>query len=849
MSSDKTRSCLVVTYGPVPTPQYQTIEGGGMRAWGLAKGLAADGISVTVAINNSFPQATDEHDGIKLINWSPDEHFKNVLNSFDAVIVSYCMGSDSIFIADNINDNVQLILDAYVPIYVEVSAREAKNMDDEYALYMADVARYNHVLKRGDYFLCASETQKIYYTGVLSSLGIINPRSYREDRVIITPFGIHDEPAKAEHNPYKKLGVEGEDFLVLWFGGLYPWFKVDEFLEAVKELSGNPKIKFAIVGGKNPFNPNPAFSEQYDKALKFAREHKLIDKNLFFIDWVDFDKRMDWYGRANVVISINNPGEENTFSWRTRVMDYVWGELPILTNGGDPLSEQLLQKSAAIRLPSLSQASIANAIKELVANPSKLEKVRQAVIKAKPSYFWPTVIRPVARVVKDGQLPNTDEASYRKAVGVSEPEHENINSLSGAPLSFRRPIELSRRALKHARNKGLKRSAYLAYTIGKTQFKRKVPIRQHKKFIFVSHPIDNSGAPMVLLSMAEEYADKYGGSNVRIIAPGILPHHLKRLRQKNVSVEKAALALGDRAVDLQLGMDDGDFLLINTLAVYPNYLGFIMRALSSGRIKHAYWFIHEDKAQIPFVAPQLLEDKETEVIANHVKNKRLTLLVPSKRIKEEYEKLWGVKDIRVTHLRVSVPEKLKRPRPASDYAKLNFLLSGTASDARKGQLLALSAFYYFIKNYYEKSPAKYRDFSLTFTAIGDDYVSQQIKAIGSAFLASRLHIYPSLPMDEALELTAKCNAVIGCSLNETFGLSIAEGMFMGHVVLRNDSAGMVEQLKNGVNGYSIDHTDIKQFASVIEKLLNKKTTNEKLQKKGAASQKIIAPYADNSYLL
>ena len=72
---------------------------------------------------------------------------------------------------------------------------------------------------------------------------------------------------------------------------------------------------------------------------------------------------------------------------------------------------------------------------------------------------------------------------------------------------------------------------------------------------------------------------------------------------------------------------------------------------------------------------------------------------------------------------------------------------------------------------------------------------------------------------------------------------------MGHVVLRNNSAGVDEQLKEGVNGYGINHEDIKQFAGVIEKILNKdKSSNQDLQKMGLASQEIIKKYQEHGYL-
>jgi len=200
-------------------------------------------------------------------------------------------------------------------------------------------------------------------------------------------------------------------------------------------------------------------------------------------------------------------------------------------------------------------------------------------------------------------------------------------------------------------------------------------------------------------------------------------------------------------------------------------------------------------------------------------------------------------------LHVDIPDKFLAKRTVKDYGKLNFLLSGTPTDGRKGQLIALSAFQRFIDTYYNKDPSKYRDFSVHFVSIAEDYVSTQIKTIGNVVLGKKLHLYPSLPRDEALEITKKCNAVICCSLNETFALYVAEGMMMGHVVLRNGSAGVDEQLVDGKNGYYIDSDDINQFAEVLERLLNKKSSsNETLYKMGEKSHTIATEYSKSKYL-
>jgi len=847
MITDNTlKKCLVVTYGPVPTSQYQTIEGGGMRAWGLAKGLQTNGFEITVAVNNSFPQELSSYENIDLVNWGLDDHFAEYLNTFDTIVVSYCMGDASVFIADRINDDVQLILDAYVPIYIEVSARDSKNIDAELKNYLADIQRFNHVLRRGDYFLCANESQKILYLGVLASLGVVNPRSYRHERILIAPFGIHDEPIDNAKNPYDDLGIKSGDFVVLWFGGLYPWFRVDELLGAIQTLSPNKSIKFVFVGGKNPFNPNPDFAKQYDRTVNFAKEHGYTNKSVFFIDWVDFNDRINWYSGADVVISLNQPGEENGFSWRTRVMDFVWGEIPVLTNGGDPLSEELLARSAAIRLDTLSTKNISQAIEQLQANKQKLKKITENVRALKPSYYWENILKPLSDIIRSGSLPYNDELMFKQKHGMEEVSEGEI--VAAGP-SRRSVIGLTRKTISHIRKKGLRSSTKVALSVARTQARKAAPSSRARKYVFIGHPMDNTGAPLVLIQIMKEFASAYGAKNVHLVTPFILPEHRNTLRKLGIRVDKSAHALSLRMIRLQLGLSSDDFVLMNTIAIYDNYRDFILLWLRLGRLKHAFWFVHEDKDQIPVVNHTFLDPATVNKIQDLNKTNKLSLLVPSERVRKEYNKLLGINSTRVIPLRVTVDDKYTHPRKPDDYKKLNFLISGTPSDGRKGQMIALAAFSYFFEHYFSKSPASYRDFGLHLISIGSDYISQQIKWVGDSLLKDRVTFYPSMPRDNALKATYDCNAVICCSLNETFALYVAEGMLMGHVVLRNNSAGVDEQLQEGKNGYFIDHTDVIQFARVLEKLLNKKTSSEaSLQKMGKLSQKMISDYGKNTYI-
>jgi hypothetical protein len=60
---------------------------------------------------------------------------------------------------------------------------------------------------------------------------------------------------------------------------------------------------------------------------------------------------------------------------------------------------------------------------------------------------------------------------------------------------------------------------------------------------------------------------------------------------------------------------------------------------------------------------------------------------------------------------------------------------------------------------------------------------------------------------------------------------------------------MEEQLEEGVNGFRIDSTDIRQFAAVLARVLNKKTmADSRLQAMGRASQEIVPRLLIPSYV-
>jgi glycosyltransferase involved in cell wall biosynthesis len=842
-------SVLIVSFGPVPTDQHRTVEGGGMRAWGLALGLRDRGFEVTVGINAAFPLSIAEQDGIGLVNWSEDAAFADLINSFDTVVASYCMGGPSVFIADRLEPSVRLVLDLYVPIYVEVAARDSDDLDTEYEHYMADIERFNNVLTRGDYFLCANEPQKLFYTGILASLGVINPHTYREHRLLVVPFGVERAEPLAARNPYRDLGIGEDDFVLLWFGGLYPWFKIDSLLGAVKNLDASLRLKLVIVGGSNPFNTNPDFQRQYDFTVQYCKDNGLTNERVFFVDWVDYADRADWYRHADVVISLNTPGEENALSWRTRVVDYVWGELVMLSNGGDPLSDMLIAADAAIRLDGITEEAISAALRAVVGQ--NLDGVQQRLVAVKQRFFWDVVVEPLLPFLTSEDRPYLAELERRGEL--AQPRVTGVAALQAPTGKVGTVLRKGRTAVNIARTKGVKASLDVAVQVARNQAiarsrKAAAPVRAPgRRYVFVSHPIDFTGAPLVLLDIAEEFAAEFGPKSVQILAPTVEADLQRRIARAGIRTTRSIFGFGDRFLRQQMPLDFDDFVLLNTVAIFDNYRDYVFRLLESGHLKRAYWYIHEDIEQLALVGTTLLTTSARDQVTKLATQDKLVILTPSQRVSKNFSELFGTTHVHTVPVRVEVDAALRDERPAEDFDTLRFLLSGNPLDGRKGQFLFLAAVEYFEATYRQPNPSQYRDIAVTLVAVGDNYVARQLKAIGSSVLGDRFTAVPSVPKAEAMALSRAANVSVCCSINETFALYVAEGMLMGHVILRNDSAGREEQLRDGENGYLVTD-DVIQFAAQIERLANRDTTNEQLAAMGRRSQDIADPFTKGSYL-
>ena len=376
--SEIKKSILVISEGAPPIGD-NLVEGGGLRNWGIAKGLVKNGHEVTLAYQDTYlvkdTALSSTLENLNIETWN-EKNISNLIPRFSHIIFSYALGQAPLFL-QSIREDQILILDCYVPITIEVAARRSVDRLMELSNYTNDLQRWKEVLRRGDYFMYASHAQLHYYLGYLSSINRLNPFNYHdfESRLIELPYGIDkDEAIDAE--------LSREPATLLWYGGFYPWFDieslVDSLVEVKKRVAG---FKFIVAGALNPYNQNPDFKAHYSKSIEALGR---LGDSVEMIDWTPYHQRLAIYGRATAIATVNMFGLENELAWRTRLMDFVLAKRPILTNAGDPLGEDLIKRGVAHKVDMKDAASLVKAFEQCQTDVEKHRKYEDAI----NAYDW-----------------------------------------------------------------------------------------------------------------------------------------------------------------------------------------------------------------------------------------------------------------------------------------------------------------------------------------------------------------------------------------------------------------------------------------------------------------------------
>jgi GT2 family glycosyltransferase/glycosyltransferase involved in cell wall biosynthesis len=381
-----------------PDTVAHNMGGVGMRYWELAHALAGQA-RVTLAIPN---QTNLTSDAIMLAHYAQgvESALKPLAAEADIILLSGFVLYHHPFLRDLPQYRV---IDLYDPTVLENLERFANRpQPEQLGLHQTGLTAYNDLLQLGDFFVCASEKQRDYWLGALTTAGRINPHTYAVDPTLrrlidVVPFGVQNDPPCHAQRVLKGVrpGIGEHDQVIIWGGGLWDWLDPLTAIEAMPlVLHRVPTARLFFMGYQHP-NPEVPPSRMAQRALERAAELQLTDRAVFFNAWTPYAERANYLLEADVGLSLHGDHIETRFSVRTRLMDYLWVSLPMVVTGGDTLSELIEDRGLGRVTAAGDVRGVAEALIDLLQHSIDRARFTETI----EAFRWSRVAEPLRHYV------------------------------------------------------------------------------------------------------------------------------------------------------------------------------------------------------------------------------------------------------------------------------------------------------------------------------------------------------------------------------------------------------------------------------------------------------------------
>jgi glycosyltransferase involved in cell wall biosynthesis len=327
----------------------------------------------------------------------------------------------------------KIIVDLYNPFNLEaLEMYKSEKMAERLRLNKNNLDLLRYQLSIGDFFICASEKQRSYWLGMLNAIGRINPINYDDDSSLfklidVVPFGIPSSKPVHTGESIRSIipQIKEDDTIVLWGGGIWNWLDPITVVKAVWEISRNRKdIKLVFTGIKHPDPKLPEMKKCID-AINLSKELDLYDKFVFFNEWTPYETRQNFLLEASAGLSIHQKTIETEFAYRTRVMDYIWAKLPIITSEGDSIAKMVKAENLGEVVKYENTQQLARIIESISTNKSLQDIYRKNLEKTMPRFYWENTIKPLIRYCTEPQYAS-DKKKVLELIGLQNSKISNI---------------------------------------------------------------------------------------------------------------------------------------------------------------------------------------------------------------------------------------------------------------------------------------------------------------------------------------------------------------------------------------------------------------------------------------
>ena len=376
------------------------MSGPAIRAVEIAKHLAS-----TARVTLAVPAAPEvEVPGVTVATFQDEADLRRLSDSADVVLFQGYTLKEFPSLADT---SAVLVADLYDPwLFENIELHTGEAEGD--AILRGDTAVLNQIVDECDFFICASERQRDYWLGMLSARQRLTQAQYASDPSLrhlidVVPFGLPDRDPERRARVLKGVhpGIGSDDKVVLWGGGAWDWFDPLTLVEAwpaVVQQVPDARLWFL---GLHLTTDNVKHMRVAHRATLRAAELGLTDDSVFFGDWVPYEMREAYLLEADLGVTVARDLAETRLSFRTRVLDYLWAGLPVVTTDGDVLSDLVRNERLGAVVPPGDPQALARALVHLLTHPVERSGMGQRARVVSQRFRWSSAVEPLRRVLRE----------------------------------------------------------------------------------------------------------------------------------------------------------------------------------------------------------------------------------------------------------------------------------------------------------------------------------------------------------------------------------------------------------------------------------------------------------------
>ncbi len=410
---------------------------------------------VTIAAYRSIDRVTP---GLAQESFITEADLIDLVQAHDAFVAqgSITLNYPKLLLSDRVK-----VFDLYDPLNLEILEHGRQvALEQRLREYRQVQSALHGQLAVGDFFLCANERQRDYYLGMLATAGRINPISYdvadRDLRQLLAlvPMGLQAQRPQHTRSVLRGVhaAIQPDDIVLIWGGSLLDWLDPLTLIRAMAQVrAARADVKLFFLASRNPILADTHSIAA--RAIELSRELGLLDRTVIFNDeWVPYEDRVNYLLEATIGVTTHLDHLETRFSFRTRVLDYLWAGLPLISSEGDAFSDLIQREQLGLTVPPGDAAALAQAILKLAEDVDLRRTCAANVQRVAESFYWEKVARPLVEFCRAPQ-PAIDRDLDRADTQLDRTELATTLNLNRQIKDEVRQVRRSRRARISARLK------------------------------------------------------------------------------------------------------------------------------------------------------------------------------------------------------------------------------------------------------------------------------------------------------------------------------------------------------------------------------------------------------------